>query len=292
MSLSCSKKYSITVGDEQFWYWTLDQTSRPWQDSIHCLTLDVLGANSSPVTIPGIISSGLQFVPAANTQIGIGGTSLALPYSGSGVSLAFWVNFANYSGTHDFSVWVEFDNAKKDRFQVQFWIPTTTIFAFWEQDIGGGQFLNLTTPFPSLNAWHFCVLTYDQPSSTLTFYLDNVSVASGHVTTPPLSATTASVSAIDNISSTSTVILDELSIWGKTLQPADISQMWNGGSGARPPQFSQSTCPTPPNPPLFLTVDKPSIISSDFYTLHVTTTPPLGPIDTNFVLAFISGWSP
>src|SRR5690349_6943480 len=116
MSLSCSKKYSITVGDEQFWYWTLDQTSRPWQDSIHCLTLDVLGANYSPVSSSGIISSGLKFVPDGHLEGGIGNPSFAIPYSGTGVSLAFWVNFSSYSGTHDFSVYIEFANSKHDRF--------------------------------------------------------------------------------------------------------------------------------------------------------------------------------
>ncbi|MCB9169664.1 MAG: hypothetical protein H6594_04845 [Flavobacteriales bacterium] len=153
----------------------------------------------------------------------------ALIANAPGVSLGCWVYPTNAAPQYpDFDGFVGFRNEVDcDLYMVQI-APTTTLECRIRNS--ANQWFTLTYPSLDLNTWQFLMLTFD--GSALTLYKNGMNVAS--------------IPASGSITSTTTPLyigdllfqftdffldgrVDEVSLWSRTLLPAEITCMYNEG---------------------------------------------------------------
>lgn len=206
--------------------------------------------------VPGKIGQAMRFPSAlggfGTSQFFVDISSLA-PYSGGGVSHAFWIKLETLD-TGWFVVVVLTDFNGNDGHEYQFGMAMGQSFAlnnpqfFLKQDPSGSATIvaSVTVPITWVTGvWHLLVLTYDQVSGAMKASVDGGAYTSGTTFSLP----NGTWNAIENLGGLYSLlayprtVLDEyLLTTGYALTDADIAFIYNSGAGQEAPY----RIPTPP----------------------------------------------
>lgn len=211
-------------------YWRLDSTSGGvYVGSIHGRTLTPTNAAS----VAGIISNGVGSNVASVTPVLTAVSSVFFGLGLPGASVSAW--FKQTAGPVAFSDGPTFTliYASTKTFGVGLSYFTPNLTCGGGTSCGGGGSIGSAV---SLNVWYFLVLTMDMASKTLTLYI-NGSPAVPLVLGSAVSSEFAGSIQIRGATVAGTdCIIDELGYWaGTVLSAANVTDMWNGGAGTRPP---------------------------------------------------------
>ena len=236
MSLTSSKAYSIEVTPsggppKAQAYWELENVNQgPFNncnpDSIQSIILCYNQLGVVPTVVAGLIGNGFSW----NVGPGLTGTLntpivAGLAYAGGGMSLAFWFNIQTANATGWFSgifsaldIYLNTDVDAGTEFKVSFFDPAPSATV-------------------SAGVWNFAVATFDPATGLKYLYVNNV-LAGTVAQADPAHSANGSFTWGTTLAGAGTykVLLDEIGIWiGTVLTPSQISTLWNGGVGARPP---------------------------------------------------------
>lgn len=241
MSIVCQKDYKITVVTPvPNLYWKFEEPTGPWFDQFQHAEIDQTLPTVTSGT-PALIQNGLKLHgddPVVNTA----DPPIVYPAS-NGCSFTIWIKFYNRVAGDiiDGAVLLyNIGNNSSIAFEVKAFASTLhTIMLVEVEDVSSNFFTNQVDVGPvANNVWYFFAFTFAQPSKLTTFYFNGVSVGT---TTSTVTPTATSLLSIDINASTGgaakdLIQCDEMGVWiNHVLTSSEVSQMWNGGAGARPP---------------------------------------------------------
>lgn len=227
-------------------YWKFDTSSvvlgnLVWTDSMHSTPMAQFGGTLSQGAV-GEIGGCATFGPApsgGNSQI----QASTVTYNAiAGISFSAWVNVPTYtvpmSGSDQ---WFFADNTNPGtsnnmiNVKLDPNVPQMTLTVV----VGGVVKTTVTVAYPSVNTWHNIVATYDKASGNVVLYLDGASVGTGN-TASAFPTGVFHMTVLHGVQTIGTgqgtILFDELGVWeNHVLSASEVSAIWNGGSGVRPP---------------------------------------------------------
>jgi hypothetical protein len=177
-------------------------------------------------TANGKINGGLQLGgSAAGNYVS---TSFPIPTSGQ-VTYAGWANRADTSASYGL-VGSSDNNGNGPLIQ----IPSgTNNVKFWRRTATGGT--TFTGVVPPAGTWFYWVLVDDPTAQTTTLYINGALAATVSNTTSDSTAGNLEIGGYNGTTSLFKGTEDEVAVWNRALTAAEVSTLWNGGSGRQFP---------------------------------------------------------
>jgi hypothetical protein len=205
-------------------YWKLDDLT--WLDSVGSVNL----SNNGSVTV-GVPKLGAGSAEFNGTNYLSVNNNSSLQTGNIDFTLACWINPVSVSGTK--GILSKFDTGTDQREYQLFTSGTSVQFVVSSQGVAG--FIdNVATPTStiSLDTWSFVVAWHDATAQTINIQVDNgTTYSASHsggvfVGTSPFQVGTA---VTDNLFWIGRI--DEVALWKRLLTVAEISDLYNSGSG-------------------------------------------------------------
>jgi hypothetical protein len=187
--------------------------------------------------VPGLFSNGVEINDRVRGLALTSSPSIVIDQTAStGISFWFWIKVVSYGTIGMFCALDTFgtsDNSLELFFQ-SIDGSTTTVDLSHQKD--NFNFVDVTTPNLSwtLGSWHMIAGTYDKTAHTINIYVDGIlSVTTPDILVyPDLTNSFWSLKTPNPIGTVPDFICDELGLClNGALTPAQITALWNGGSG-------------------------------------------------------------
>lgn len=211
-------------------YWRLDSLSGGKYVG------SILGTQLTPTnvtSVAGIISNGAGGSTPSVTPALVSPSTGVFAIGSTGMSLTGW--FYQVSGpfliSDGPSFLISYGSGKSTSLGLSYFTPNVT--AACGTTVGNGGGLSSAS---SLGVWVFLAVTLDRSTKTFRFYVngspDSSVVLTGTVSVEFFGVIQIRLSTIAGTSS----IVDEVGYWSNAiLSDGDVSDLWNGGLGQRPP---------------------------------------------------------
>jgi len=197
-------------------YWKLDEASGTRADSQGTNNLSVTG---SPVGVSSVINNGMQLNGSGQYALATNNASLQV------------------SGDFTFSFWIRFHSLVSD-YLIAKWDGVNNEYVFYFDSVSGFNFgVNLASvivgSLPALNAWSHVVGWYDSSDQKVRLRINDANTYVGSSTSATIQAATNFAIGIRSDLTTPTVNadFDEIGFWKRKLNAAEITQLYNSGSG-------------------------------------------------------------
>lgn len=230
----------MAITDNMISYWKLDESGTA--NAIDSLGANTLVSAASATRGTGLIGNGASFDGTTAAQ----GFQCAAPV-GIGFShsndrtFTFWIKTkASYTGSRLFGMWSSNSSgsAAAKNFLCAIDQGATNAIIFFLGD-GGGTTLGNATGATSVGDgnWHFVVITYSSADNKARIYIDGNSTpdaTSSAFATVGATSTYFDIGAADN-NAVAGCFMDEFGIWSRLLSTAEMSQLFNSGTGVQYP---------------------------------------------------------
>jgi hypothetical protein len=206
-------------------YWKMDESTGNAVDELSSLTLTNQGAGTASF-VPGKINNGLS-TNSFDQWLGVssGGTSVDL--ANTDVTINTWVKYAAGNSAMGIGIY-GVDNTHRS----YLFYGDTTYLSWW------GNPTTATVSWSGSTAtWYMLTVTYNTTNGDVKFYVNGVQQDSTQ--TAPTGAPTGNDDLFTvggwNGSSNFAGITDEVGVWNRQLTQAEITQLYNSGSGNQYP---------------------------------------------------------
>lgn len=237
MSLSCYKDYSMVVNPgitPPSEYWRLDSLSGgKYVGSITGLQL----TPTNIASISGVISNAVD----SNSTIGNGSMSsagsAALSIGTTGCSLSVWQNqiaAPHIIATGGTNLRIQWPDAKSIYSQLNYTNDPPVTFDGGVAITGG----ILSGPVVTVSTWNLMVVTLNISTNTVSLYINGSFYTSAVIPTNPTNPQATGSLSFQGVTTGpgEDCAIDEIGYWGNhVLTAAEVTALYNGGSGARPP---------------------------------------------------------
>lgn len=222
-------------------YWKLDEASGSRVDSF---ASNNLGPTNAPGGVAGLIGLATNFVASSSQYLSVASNSSLQMSSNIDFTIAAWVKLSSLPGSTNSRSLVTKDtdspvNSRDYTLDVQ----GSQGFRFYIK--GGATYIAQTLVVPSTGVWYFLVAWYDssngQPHIRINDATTYDSAGTGAVGTDVSSAEfRIGARAYAGFNDYFDGYIDEVSLWKRKLTSAEITSLYNGGSGLTYP-FTLST---------------------------------------------------
>lgn len=245
--MSCSKQFQIAVtADLPVAWWTFKgAVALPSNDSVAAQPFtDDLSSPGHYAIVAGKINEGLQLTPNVpfSGELTQRPSSTGVGQFKDGFTLTAWMRPNNYGGNDFFGVQIYGYNGifnippyPARVYTLYFsYENSATQFHVSGTDAGGFTLFDITIPVVLVpGSWYFVAYGYDKATQKMFVSINNAAKTFSVATDPLANALTTGRVAVygQNFSGVQSVDWDEINVWPKTLAPADLANLWNGGAG-------------------------------------------------------------
>lgn len=215
-------------------YWKLDESSTGvgavTRNDSH--STNHLTDNNTTPSGTGKISNGASYNKANSEYLSRADTAALRP-SGS-MSISLWIKRASTNSSMEFI-------SMKDP-SSNYLIEWSTTRILWRRQTSAGSQDATYTVSPDTTNWYHIVMTYDESATTLLGYLNGTQVATktttgtGNSTAGQFELGRLATNAINYVDG----VMDEVGLWSRALTAAEVTSLYNGGSGLAYPFTTSS----------------------------------------------------